>query len=248
VLAVDPSSSVSGGSILGDKTRMERLSVDPRAYIRPSPSSGTLGGVAEKTREAMRVVEAAGYDVVIVRDGRRGPERDRGGRHDRHLRASAAAKRRRRPAGDQARRDGTGRPGADQQGRPRPRRGDAGAGADHLVAAADGPAGAPGACASRRERLASARAAGERAERPGHRRLLGGGDALPGTGHRERPAGGPPARAGPGVDVGAHRRRPEGALPHAPAVRSALPGCSEQVRAGRLAASVAARRLLDLFH
>jgi LAO/AO transport system kinase len=66
VLAVDPSSSVSGGSILGDKTRMERLSVQPQAFIRPSPSSGTLGGVAEKTREAMRVCEAAGYDVVIV--------------------------------------------------------------------------------------------------------------------------------------------------------------------------------------
>jgi LAO/AO transport system kinase len=66
VLAVDPSSSVSGGSILGDKTRMERLSVDERAFIRPSPSSGTLGGVAEKTREAMLVCEAAGFDVVIV--------------------------------------------------------------------------------------------------------------------------------------------------------------------------------------
>jgi len=66
VLAVDPSSTVSGGSILGDKTRMERLSMDERAYIRPSPSSGTLGGVAEKTREAMLVCEAAGYDVVIV--------------------------------------------------------------------------------------------------------------------------------------------------------------------------------------
>jgi LAO/AO transport system kinase len=66
VLAVDPSSSVSGGSILGDKTRMERLSVDERAYIRPSPSSGTLGGVAEKTREALRVCEAAGHDIVIV--------------------------------------------------------------------------------------------------------------------------------------------------------------------------------------
>ena len=66
VLAVDPSSKVSGGSILGDKTRMERLSVHPQAYIRPSPSSGTLGGVAEKTREAMLVCEAAGYDVVIV--------------------------------------------------------------------------------------------------------------------------------------------------------------------------------------
>lgn len=66
VLAIDPSSSVSGGSILGDKTRMERLSMDERAYIRPSPSSGTLGGVAEKTREAMLVCEAAGFDVVIV--------------------------------------------------------------------------------------------------------------------------------------------------------------------------------------
>jgi LAO/AO transport system kinase len=66
VLAVDPSSSVSGGSILGDKTRMEHLSMDERAYIRPSPSSGTLGGVAEKTRESMLVCEAAGYDVVIV--------------------------------------------------------------------------------------------------------------------------------------------------------------------------------------
>jgi LAO/AO transport system kinase len=66
VLAVDPSSSVSGGSILGDKTRMEKLSVHDKAYIRPSPSSGTLGGVAEKTREAMLVCEAAGYDIVIV--------------------------------------------------------------------------------------------------------------------------------------------------------------------------------------
>jgi LAO/AO transport system kinase len=66
VLAVDPSSSLSGGSILGDKTRMERLSVNDHAYIRPSPASGTLGGVAEKTREAMLVCEAAGYDVVIV--------------------------------------------------------------------------------------------------------------------------------------------------------------------------------------
>jgi LAO/AO transport system kinase len=66
VLAVDPSSSVSGGSILGDKTRMELLSMHERAFIRPSPSSGTLGGVAEKTREAMLVCEAAGFDIVIV--------------------------------------------------------------------------------------------------------------------------------------------------------------------------------------
>jgi LAO/AO transport system kinase len=66
VLAVDPSSSVSGGSILGDKTRMERLSVHDKAFIRPSPSRGTLGGVAEHTREAIVVLEAAGYDIVIV--------------------------------------------------------------------------------------------------------------------------------------------------------------------------------------
>ncbi|MGZ5187167.1 MAG: methylmalonyl Co-A mutase-associated GTPase MeaB [Caldimonas sp.] len=66
VLAVDPSSSLSGGSILGDKTRMERLSVHASAFVRPSPSGGTLGGVAAATREAVRVVEAAGYDVVLV--------------------------------------------------------------------------------------------------------------------------------------------------------------------------------------
>jgi LAO/AO transport system kinase len=66
VLAVDPSSSLSGGSILGDKTRMERLSTHEQAFIRPSPSGGTLGGVAEKTREAILVCEAARHDVVIV--------------------------------------------------------------------------------------------------------------------------------------------------------------------------------------
>jgi len=66
VLAIDPSSSRSGGSILGDKTRMERLSQQASAFIRPSPSSGTLGGVAEKTREALLACEAGGFDVVIV--------------------------------------------------------------------------------------------------------------------------------------------------------------------------------------
>ena len=66
VLAVDPSSTVSGGSILGDKTRMERLCQQENAFIRPSPTSGALGGVAQKTREAMLVCEASGYDVVIV--------------------------------------------------------------------------------------------------------------------------------------------------------------------------------------
>lgn len=66
VLAVDPSSSRSGGSILGDKTRMERLSVDPNAFVRPSPAGGTLGGVAGATRETIVLVEAAGFDVVLV--------------------------------------------------------------------------------------------------------------------------------------------------------------------------------------
>ena len=66
VLAVDPSSARTGGSILGDKTRMARLSAAPDAFIRPSPSGGSLGGVARRTREAMLLCEAAGYDVVIV--------------------------------------------------------------------------------------------------------------------------------------------------------------------------------------
>jgi LAO/AO transport system kinase len=66
VLAVDPSSTRTGGSILGDKTRMARLAIDDNAFVRPSPSSGTLGGVAAKTRETMLLCEAAGFDVVLV--------------------------------------------------------------------------------------------------------------------------------------------------------------------------------------
>ncbi|MFD1030676.1 methylmalonyl Co-A mutase-associated GTPase MeaB [Metaplanococcus flavidus] len=66
VLAIDPSSSITGGSILGDKTRMEQLAKNPRAFIRPSPTAGTLGGVHKKTRETMLLCEAAGYDVILV--------------------------------------------------------------------------------------------------------------------------------------------------------------------------------------
>jgi len=66
ILAVDPSSTHSGGSIMGDKTRMEKLSVQPNAFIRPSPSGGTLGGVSRKTRETILVCEAAGFDVIMV--------------------------------------------------------------------------------------------------------------------------------------------------------------------------------------
>jgi LAO/AO transport system kinase len=66
VLAVDPSSSISGGSVMADKTRMEKVSAEKQAFVRPSPSGGTLGGVAQKTRETMLVCEAAGYDVIII--------------------------------------------------------------------------------------------------------------------------------------------------------------------------------------
>src|ERR1700736_1764400 len=66
VLAVDPSSTRTGGSILGDKTRMARLAVHPDAYVRPSPTSGTLGGVAKATRETIVLLEAAGFDVILV--------------------------------------------------------------------------------------------------------------------------------------------------------------------------------------
>ena len=66
VLAIDPTSKRTGGSILGDKTRMGSLAVERNAFIRPSPSSGTLGGVTRKTRETMVLVEAAGYDIIIV--------------------------------------------------------------------------------------------------------------------------------------------------------------------------------------
>ena len=66
VLAVDPSSTVTGGSILGDKTRMEQLSRNPQAFIRPSPSGGTLGGLTRKSRETLLLCEAAGYDTILV--------------------------------------------------------------------------------------------------------------------------------------------------------------------------------------
>jgi LAO/AO transport system kinase len=66
VLSIDPSSSVSGGSILGDKTRMTLLSRNPNAFVRPSPSSGTLGGVARSTSEGIVLCEAAGFDTVLV--------------------------------------------------------------------------------------------------------------------------------------------------------------------------------------
>ncbi len=91
VLTVDPSSAISGGSILGDKTRMELLSRRREAYIRPSPAGKTLGGVTRRSREALILCEAAGFDVIIVETVGVGPIRDPGGGYDRHVRAAAVA-------------------------------------------------------------------------------------------------------------------------------------------------------------
>ena len=90
VLAVDPSSTRTGGSILGDKTRMSRLAVDDRAFIRPSPSAGVLGGVTRATRESIIVVEAAGFDVVFVETIGVGQSEVAGRRHGRHVPAADA--------------------------------------------------------------------------------------------------------------------------------------------------------------
>ena len=128
VLAVDPSSSRTGGSILGDKTRMERLAVDPAAFIRPSPTAGTLGGVAKATRESIVVMEAAGYDVVLVETVGVGQSETAVAEHGRLLPAAHPRPHRRPAPGHQEGRPGAGRRARRQQGgRPararRPRRG-----------------------------------------------------------------------------------------------------------------------------
>ena len=121
VLAVDPSSTRTGGSILGDKTRMARLAVHPDAYIRPSPTSGTLGGVAKATRETIVLLEAAGFDVDPGRDGRRRAVRGGGGQHGRHLRVPDPGPHRRPAAGHQEGRARARRHRRGQQGRRRAR-------------------------------------------------------------------------------------------------------------------------------
>ena len=93
VLAVDPSSARSGGSILGDKTRMERLSREKGAFIRPSPASSQLGGVARRTREAVALCEAAGFDVVLIETVGVGQSETIGGADVRPFRAAAGARR-----------------------------------------------------------------------------------------------------------------------------------------------------------
>ncbi|MCU0765177.1 MAG: methylmalonyl Co-A mutase-associated GTPase MeaB [Burkholderiaceae bacterium] len=242
VLAVDPSSSVSGGAILGDKTRMERLSVQPQAFIRPSPSGGTLGGVAEKTREAMRICEAAGHDVVIVETvGVGQSETAVASMTDVFVLMQLPN------AGDDLQ---TIKRGVMEL-------------ADIvLVNKADlDPDAATRAQAqiSTTLRLIGHGGRGDAAGRPPVLAVsaLGGGGLGEFWQAVERCR-----RRGGGADALAARRREQDRAwmwerieaglkarfhEHA-AVRAALPDCVEAVRAGRLAASVAARRLLDLFH
>jgi LAO/AO transport system kinase len=246
VLAVDPSSSLSGGSILGDKTRMERLSVQPQAFIRPSPAGGTLGGVAEKTREAMRVCEAAGYDVVIVETvGVGQSETAVAAMTDLFVLMQLPN------AGDELQ---TIKRGVMEL-------------ADIvLVNKADlDPDAATRVQAQITTTLrlighgGRAPAEGDGVRRPQVLQV----SALNGTGLDQFWQAVERLRAG-AVASGslASRRREQdwawmweridaglkARFRAHPAVHAALPECSEQVRAGRLAASVAARRLLDLFH
>jgi LAO/AO transport system kinase len=246
VLAVDPSSAISGGSILGDKTRMERLSVQPQAFIRPSPASGTLGGVAEKTREAMRVCEAAGYDVVIVETvGVGQSETAVAGMTDLFVLMQLPN------AGDElqtikrgvmeladivlvnkADLDPSAATRAQAQitstlrliGHGGRARGDAAAGWQPQVLAVSALAGSG---------LDEFWQAVERL------RALAAADDHFAARRREQDQ----AWMWERIDAGLKAR-----FRAHPAVRAALPECSAQVRAGRLAASVAARRLLDLFH
>ena len=235
VLTIDPSSTVSGGSILGDKTRMEKLSVHEQAYIRPSPSSGTLGGVAEKTREAMLVCEAAGYDIVIVETvGVGQSETAVAGMTDMFVLMQLPN------AGDdlqaiKKRRDGAGRPGRHQQGRPRCGCRDARAGADHQRAAPVRAAWrSPQPPGARRQReLASAGHPAQRAA--GRRAWTGSGtrSSSSGAADAQRPARRAPPAPGARVDVGAHRRRPEAGLPAGPAGAAPAAGRLETGGAGQ---------------
>jgi len=250
VLAVDPSSSVSGGSILGDKTRMERLAVCEQAYIRPSPSSGTLGGVADKTREAMRVCEAAGFDVIIVETvGVGQSETAVASMTDLFVLLQLPN------AGDdlQAIKKGVMEladlvvinkadldPAAATRARAQI------TSALRLVASA-GVLGHPdhghAAQAWQPQVLQMAALHGQGlpefwAAVTRYREQQTASGALAERRHRQDQAW-----MWERIDAGLKER-----FRHQPAVRAALPGLTDEVRAGRVAASVAARRLLDLFH
>ena len=238
VLAVDPSSSLGGGSILGDKTRMERLSVHEQAFIRPSPSSGTLGGVAEMTREAMLVCEAAGFDVVIVETvGVGQSETAVAGMTDMFVLMQLPN------AGDdlQAIKKGVME-------------------LADLVLINKADLDAAAATRARAQVSSALRFFGPRAQHGAEVMQL---SALHGQGlpefwavvsrfREERAANGALAERRHGQDQAWMWERIEAGLRQRfrqhPEVRAHLPAVTDEVRAGRLAASVAARRLLDLLN
>ena len=216
VLAVDPSSPVTRGSILGDKTRMERLAQRDEAFIRPSPSGGTLGGVAQRTRESMLVCEAAGYDVVIVETvGIGQSEVAVAGMVDFFLVLLQPG------SGDELQgikkgvlelADGLVVNKADGEGRALADR------ARHEYERA------LGALAAALADLAPARAVRERADRGGRRRGLADGARAPRRAARERGGRGAPPRADPRLDVEPRRRGPAPRVPRAPRGGRADPG------------------------
>jgi LAO/AO transport system kinase len=244
VLAVDPSSSVSGGSILGDKTRMERLSVQPQAFIRPSPAGGTLGGVAEKTREAMRVAEAAGYDVVIVETvGVGQSETAVAGMTDLFVLMQLPN------AGDDLQTIKRGvmeladivlvnKADLDPDAATRVQ---AQITTTLRLIGHGGRAQADGAAPAQVLQVSALTGAGLEAFWQAVERLRAQAAAGERLAARRREQD--QAWMWERIDAGLKAR-----FRAHPAVRAALPECGEQVRAGRLAASVAARRLLDLFH
>jgi LAO/AO transport system kinase len=236
VLAVDPSSSVSGGSILGDKTRMELLCQRDEAFIRPSPSSGSLGGVADKTREAMLVCEAAGFDVIIVETvGVGQSETTVAGMVDVFVLLQLPN------AGDdlQAIKKGIveiadlvvfNKADIDERAAAFAR-GQMKSSADHA--------------AQRQPQLAATGAHRQRAGQARHRRILGRDRALPEHPDRQWRIRRETPPAGRRLDVEPDRLRPAPLFPFEhPAVRSALPELSSDVAEGRTTPGAAASRLL----
>ena len=240
VLAIDPSSKRGGGSILGDKTRMEELSRQHAAFIRPSPAGATLGGVARRTREAMLLVEAAGFDTVIVETVGVGQSETAVADMVDMFIVLLLPARRRRSAGHQARRDRAGRPDRGQQGRRRPQ--------------------GRGAALGRRLSACAAHAA------LAHRRLdARGRDLLGARPARAWPRSGTPSSASAQAvgEKGIARRRAEQArawmwnevgetllaeLRKHPEVKRLVAGLEREVEAGRTTPAAAARRMLEAFH
>ena len=238
VLAVDPSSTRTGGRILGDKTRMARPGRRRDAYVRPSPRAGTLGGVARATRETIVLMEAAGYDVVLVETvGVGQSEVAVAGMVDSFL-VLTIARSGDSAAGHQEGHPRAGRRRRGEQGRRRARARRPGAGPGAGRGAADGHAVGGG--------VAAAGAGVQRADRDRARRGVGGGDPAPGG---ARPRAGSSRRSGrTSRSSGCGRPCATGStdrLRDDPAVRAAIPRLEAEVRAGELTATLAAEAVLD---